>query len=195
MSKIDVNKVTNTLGDAIKLAANLSDSAKEKKEMSYITDDSNSTQTTNPNQQVQIHIGDQDKKKEEPVVIHEKPETHIHKEFPDERALTDKECELALAKAKMENDYKNRELEYRQYKEDLDRRDRLNNEALKRKDKEEQRAKNERKEKIAGIVCAILGVLTTAGIGYAIYSDCHNQRLGTSSPKIDIAINGEGNVE
>lgn len=195
MATVDVNKITNTLSDAVKLAANLSENAKEKKDMQHISDDSNNNQS-NPNQQVQIHIGEQDsKKKEEPVVIHEKPETHIHKEFPDDRALSDKECDLALAKAKMENDYKNKELEYKQYRAEQERRDRIAREELERKDREERRIKEEKKAKIRGIIGAVLGVLGAAGLGYCIYSDARSNKSGTIMPATNIAINSEGTVE
>lgn len=195
MATVDVNKITNTLSDAVKLAANLSENAKEKKDMQHISDDSNNNQS-NPNQQVQIHIGEQDsKKKEEPVVIHEKPETHIHKEFPDDRALSDKECDLALAKAKMENDYKNKELEYRQYRAEQERRDRIAKEELERKDREERRIREEKKAKIRGIIGAVLGVLGAAGLGYCIYSDARANKSNMIMPSTNIAINSEGTVE
>ena len=195
MATVDVNKITNTLSDAVKLAANLSENVKEKKDMQHISDDSNNNQS-NPNQQVQIHIGEQDsKKKEEPVVIHEKPETHIHKEFPDDRALSDKECDLALAKAKMENDYKNKELEYRQYRAEQERRDRIAKEELERKDREERRIREEKKAKIRGIIGAVLGVLGAAGLGYCIYSDARSNKSGAIMPATNIAINSEGTVE
>ena len=195
MAAIDMNKVMDTLSDATKLAANLSENVKEKKDMQHISDDSNNS-VQNPNQQVQIHIGDPEgKKKEEPVVIHEKPETHIHKEFPDERALTADECDLALKKAQMENDLKVREMEYRRQKEEMDRRDRLFREEQERKDREESRIRNDKKNKIRGIVGVVLGALGLAGLGYAIYADSRDQRNIQLAPPQVPSISAEGKVE
>lgn len=191
MATIDMNKVMDTLSDATKLAANLS----EKKDSQRISDDSNSA-VQNPNQQVQIHIGDQEgKKKEEPVIIHEKPETHIHKEFPDERALTPDECSLSLQKAKMEHEFKLREMEYRRQKEEIERRDRLAKEEQDRKDREERRIRNEKRNKIRGAVAAVLGVLAAAGLGYALYSDSHMPRQYRLDSTENPTIPAEGTVQ
>ena len=195
MAAIDVNKVMNTLSDATKLAANLSESAKEKKDMPHVSDDSNNS-VQNPNQQVQIHIGDPEgKKKEEPVVIHEKLETHIHKEFPDDRALTADECSLSLKKAEMEHDFKLREMEMQRQREELDRRDRLAREEQERKDKEEARVRNEKKSKVRTAIAAVLAVISAVGIGYGIYADNRDQKRMQTDYAQTPTIPAEGNVE
>lgn len=193
-------KFSETLGDAMRLSANLSELVKGRNDdilRPRNSDDSN-TAASNPNQQVQIHIGDpENKKKEEPVVIHEKPETHIHKEFPDERALSDKECELALAKAKMEQEYKIREMEYNQYKYDQERQDRLAREAQKRKDDEEKRIKNEKKAKVRRIIGAVVAIFGAGYLGYSVYRDHRNNgtvQMDTTQTAPN-PISAEGTVE
>lgn len=192
---ISVEKITETLGDAVKLAATLSEATKKDSNMQRLSDDSNNNQS-NPNQQVQIHIGEQernkDKEKEKPIIIHEKPETHIHKDFPDDRPLSDKECDLALEKAKMDNALKNKELEYKQYREEQERRDRRLREEVERKEKEAQRVKNEKKAKVRGIIASALGIIGAIGVGYSIYRD--NRNKGTDMANSTV-INGEGKVE
>lgn len=192
---VDVSKLTNTFSDAVKLAANLTEAAKERKNMESISDNSNNS-TQNPNQQVQIHIGDQEKDKK-PVVIHEKPETHIHKDFPEGRSLTDKECELALAKAKMENERKLLEMDYQKAKYEQERRDRLLKEAQEREDKEKRRIKNEKRAKVRNVIAAIVGVLGAVGIGYSIYADNrdYRNRMANSQTSEAPVISGEGSVE
>lgn len=185
-SKINVNGVVDTLGDALKLAANLSESAKDYKP----NDNSNSAQT-NPNQTVQIQMTPAPAKEEEkkPMVIREKPVTHIHKEFPDNRALTDAECNLALEKAKMENDIKRREMEYRQMMDEITRRDRLAKEEQERKDREERRIRNEKRSKRRAIVAGIFGAVIAGLTGYSMYKD-YKAMNGSCN-----FVKGEGDVK
>lgn len=185
-TKVNVNSVVDTLGDALKLATNLTDIKKEGTRMS---DDSNNT-VANPNQTVQIQLANNDEKKTppKPVIIREKPETHIHKDFPDERALTDKECELALAKAKMDNEYKMKKLEYEQYESDLWHKERAIKEAQERKDRLEREAKIEKRNKVRNIVWGIIGAVSTGLIGYGIYSDYKANQMNAP-------IKGDGSVK
>ena len=203
MESTNVQKFTETLGDAVKLAANLSEVTKKENKMQHISDDSNNNQS-NPNQTVQIQIADQNTKDIPPKIIHHKPETHVHKEFPDNRALTDKECELSLEKAKMENTLKMKEMEFNSYRADQDRRDRLAREELDRKEKEARRLKEERKWKIKAIVGGIFGVVSAALVGYGIFTDYNSKRNlvqntqvfeKTTAAPVNPVIPGEGKVD
>ena len=192
---INMGKITETLGDAVKLAANLSEATK-KDPMRNISDNSNNTQS-NPNQTVQIQISDKEKETadKKPVIIREKPETHIHHDFPEGRALTDKECELSLKKAEMENRLKEKEMEYQSYREDQERHDRLIHEEQERKEREERRIRNEKRAKVRGIVVACLAALGIGVIGYSVYKDSKN---GGGNATIHFSTNpvqGEGKVE
>lgn len=177
-------KITETLGDAVKLAANLTEAKKDKKDEDICT-----TQQSNPNQTVQIQMTHPEKtEKKEPVIIHEKPETHIHKEFPDERALTDAECDLALKKAQMEYELKLKQMEHDNYIFEEDRVDRIKREALDRKEREEKRIRNEKKAKVRTIVGGIFAALGIGAIGYAMYTDYRDHK----QPSV---ISAEGKVE
>ena len=180
-SKINVNGVVDTLGDALKLAANLSEAKKD-------TDNSSGSQS-NPNQTVQIQMAPAKEEENKPKVIREKPVTHIHKEFPDNRALTDAECNLALEKAKMENVMKRREMEYRQYTDDITRRDRLAKEEQERKDREERRIRNEKRSKRRAIVAGIFGAVIAGLTGYSMYKDYKTMNGSCNFVK------GEGDVK
>ena len=197
MANMDMSKFSDTLGDAMKLAANLSEATKKENKMDHITDNSTTQTQTNPNQTVQIQIADpnQPKPEKKPVIIREKPETHIHKEFPDDRALTDKECELALAKAKMNHELEIMRMDKKAYADELNRRDRLEREARELKEREERRKKQEKRQKIGAIIAGIFGVAAAAAVGYGIYSDNRNQRAGMANATTTPPIPGEGNVE
>ncbi len=194
-NNINVNTIAETLGDAVKLAANLTESAKNVTKLPP-SDNSNNTQS-NPNQTVQIQIADPSKK-EEPkhTVVYKKPETHIHKDFPDNRALTDAECQLALKKAEMEWDLKMKQQEYDRERQDAERRDRLAREAQDRKIAEEKRIKEEKKAKIRGIVGGIFAALGVGLVGYSMYADHMDRKNGIANKsKLNVTISGEGKVE
>lgn len=191
----NMQKITETLGDAMKLAANLSEATKNTKPV--VPDNSNNS---NPNQTVQIQIADpgkHEKEKEPPKVIHQKPVTHIHKDFPDSRALTDKECELALQKAKMANELEQQRMQYRQYQDELDRRERKEREEYERKQAEERRIRNEKKARIRGIIGACLAALGVGVVGYSVYTDNRDRRrmACAGGPNGQSTIKVEGTVE
>lgn len=176
MEKIDMNGVVNTLGSAVKLAANLSEKKPE------VTDSSNNT-VTNPNQTVQIQIKDEKKEEPKPMIIHDKQETHIHKEFPEERALTDSECALAKERLRVQEQKDIREFEFKKYKYDLDRKDM---EALQNRVQqyyEKQEAKNEKRRKVRIILGGIFAALGATAIGYSIYADNRNAKMNTTQSK------------
>lgn len=200
MAAMDLSKMMDTFGDTMKVAANLTDVVKKDTPKTSDENNSKASNTSNPNQTVQIQIADEGRKKDEPVVIHEKPETHIHKDFPDNRALTDKECELALQKAKMENELKTRQMELNSYREEIERKDRLAREAQERKDAEERRIRNEKKGKVHMIFGGIVAALGAGLIGYSIWSD--SKKPAGSGTKLNITagsgsgvIHTEGSVE
>lgn len=205
MEKINVNG--EALGNALKLAANLSDVVKMKPNVE--PDNSNNANTQqNPNQTVQIKIGDSEKPKTvgnrcyiPAKVVRKQPETHIHKDFPDNRALTEAECNLALEKAKMENALKIQQMEYRKFMDEICRKDRLAKEEQERKDREERRKKNEKKAKVKAIIGGIFAVLGAGALGYAIWSDSKKGSCNCGTPKLTITatpmnpIHAEGDVE
>ena len=153
---MDIN--TNMISDGLKTMANVTDLLTKKKEEGGDISNSQPHQ-----QQVQVVVGDQEKKDPKPMILREKHETHIHKEFPDNRAMTDAECELALKKAQMEHELKLKEMEYQREKDERDRRDRIERE-------ERERQQQKENEKFAGKVLKWgLGVIAALGLGYGGY--------------------------
>lgn len=165
----NMGKVMDALCDVTKLATNLTEAGKEKK-MVHNSDDSNNNES-NPNQNVQIHIGDTPKagSEKKAYIIKEKPV--IHKEFPDNRALTDEECKVALEKARMEQELKYREMDFQRQRMEIERQDRLHQEEYIRKQDEQKQAQLEKRRKIRNIVGTVLGCLGIGCIGYGMYTD------------------------
>ena len=168
--KINVNGVVDTLGDALKLATNLTSS-----NLPHVSDESVTT-VNKPNQTVQIQVkGDNEPKEHKPVIIREKKETHIHKDFPETRTLSDKECELAMEKIRLENALKVQEMEYQKQREEQERRDRTAREAQARQDRIVSEAKQEKRNKIRAIITAVMVAIGGVGVGYKIYTDNKNK--------------------
>lgn len=185
--EMNMQKVMDTLGDSVKLAANLTEVTKMG---GLIPSDNSNNNESNPSQTVQIQIADKDPSEKKPTILREKHETHIHKEFPDNRSLTDAECDLALKKATMENELKKMEMEAKMKREELERADRLAKEERERKEKEERRIRNEKKSKVRSIIAACIAALGTVAVGYAIHRDNKNSANSFNTP-----IKGEGKVE
>lgn len=195
----NVQKMAETFGDAIKLAANLS--GVKRPEADRYSDDSNrAAQQSNPQQTVQIQLPESDKKPQMaiPTIIHDKAETHIHNEFPNDRALTDKECELSLEKAKLQHSLEVQRFEYRKFQDEVLRKDRLAREAQERKDKEEKILREEKKAKRRTIIGSIFAALGVGLVGYSMYQDHKNnqtQHMNQVPQTPHIPLQGEGTVE
>ena len=153
------------VGDALKMAANVTDILAEKRKDDKVMDNRGDI-CENVNQQpqhqvVQVQVGDPEGKKK-PQVVKKTMETHIHKEFPDNRALTDAECDLALRKAQMEHELKLRELDLNMQREEIARKDRLEREERERKEEAKRQEEDEKSFKkamkwILGIGGACIG--------------------------------------
>ena len=157
-----VDKVLDLAGNGIKLAANISEKKPEPKPKS----DANSNASTG-NQNV--HITMDTGKKREPKPI----EKHIH-EFPDNRPLTNEECELALKKAQMDFDLKKSEQSYYQKANDREWQHQM-----------EVEKKNEKRRKIRNIIAGVLGVFGAGAIGYSIWTDIRDHKGGpVAAPQI-----------
>lgn len=157
MENKTLEKVLDMAGSATKLAANLSEAKKEPKPQPYNQTDDNSNKATTGSQTVVVSM---EGKKKEPKPI----EKHIH-EFPESRALTEQECELALKRAQMEYELKKSEQAYFQQACDRDWRHQL-----------EVEKKNERKGKIRGVIACLLAAIGVGGVGYSIYADYRDHK-------------------
>lgn len=153
-----LEKTMDIAGSAIKLAANLSEAKKEppKPQPFHQTDD-NSNKASTGSQTVVVSM---DGKKKEPKPV----EKHIH-EFPEQRALTIEECDLALKKAQMDYELKKSEQIFSQKFQERDWQHKM-----------EQEKKNEKKGKIRRIIGSILVALGAGAIGYSIYADYRDNK-------------------
>ena len=151
-------------GNAMKLAANLTEPKKETpKEPKYIPEDQSNKATTG-SQTVVVSM-DGKKKEQKPV------EKHIHT-FPENRPLTTEECELDLKKAQMDFELAKTKEAY--FQKQCDR----NWEHMMEVEK-----KNERKGKIRRIIGGILVALGVGTVGYSIYTDYRDHKGQAVAPK------------
>ena len=157
----NLDKILDTMSSVTKLAANVTEkkSVPALKPLNHTSDDSNKATTGSQSVNLVVDTG----KKKEPKPV----EKHIH-EFPDNRALTEQECELALKKAQMEYDIKREEQLWTMKVEDRNWQHKI-----------EQEKKYEKSKKRAGILAAIFAALGVGCIGYGVYRDFkHGQNSG-----------------
>lgn len=180
MENKTIEKVINMADSGMKLAANLSEAKKEK--VIPVGDSDNSNNASTGSQNIQIHMDAGKKKDPKPV------EKHIH-EFPDNRPMTEAECELALKRAQMDYELKKSEQVYSQKAYDREWQHKL-----------EVEKKNEKKGKIRRVVGSILVAIGAGAIGYGIYADYRDHKNQTAAPtpvpETDSStITGEGDVK
>lgn len=171
----------NTLG---KIAANVTNPNKSQQQNAPKPEKSNTNQPHT--QTVEVKVGDPDRK-DKPVVVHEKKETHVHRTYPEGRNLTKDECEVEKIRiaASQENAREERaynlEMEERARKE---RRERLEYERQQDDRRREERKKSRRNARILGYT--LLGI-SVVGIGYCIYTDYRASRTpGLPVPEQEI---------
>lgn len=164
MENTTLEKVLDVAGSAAKVAANLSEKKEQPKSIP-VGDSDNSNNASTGSQNIQIHMDSGKKKEPKPV------EKHIH-EFPDNRPMTDAECDLALKKAQMDYDLKKNEQAY--YQRSCDREWQHQLEVEKR---------NERKNKIRRVIGGILVTIGISGLGYSIYADYRDHKNQSPAPK------------
>ena len=158
MENKTLEKTMDLAGSAMKLAANLSEKKDKPTPKAIPVADDNSNKAATGSQTVVVSM---DGKKKDPKPV----EKHIH-EFPENRALTSEECELALKKAQMEYELKKSEQEYAI---------KINEREWKHKMELEE--KNERKGKIRRVIGGVLIALGIGGIGYSCYADYRDHKL------------------
>jgi len=158
MENKTLEKTLDMAGSAMKLAANLSEKKETPKPTPLHQTDDNSNKATTGTQSVNVMVDSGKKREPKPV------EKHIH-EFPEARALTSEECELALKKAQMEYELKKSS---QQHDIQMDK--------VKWQHQLEQEKKNERKTKIRRILGGILVACGIGTVGYSIYTDYRNSK-------------------
>ena len=165
MENKTLEKTMDLAGSVAKIAANLSEKKEQPKVIPPIAGDSdNSNKASTGSQNIQIHMGSEKDKDAELV------EKHVH-EFPENRALTTDECDLALKKAQMAYDIQKRAQDQVNKAMDREWQHRL-----------EKEKKNERKGKIRRIFGGILVALGVSAIGYSVYADYRDHKGQAVAP-------------
>lgn len=175
-----LEKTLDMAANVSKIAANLSEVKKEPpKPRPFHQTDDNSNKATTGSQSVNVIVDKGPKKEPKPV------EKHIHT-FPENRALTSEECELAYKKAQMDYDLKLNEhkfqveMENRKWQHDL-----------------ELERKNDRKAKIRGIFACILAAVGIGSVGYSVWADYRDHK-NPGNPKTlpeTAPVKAEGDVK
>lgn len=178
MENKTLEKTLDMAGSVAKIAANLSETKKDATPRPFSQTDDNSNKASTGSQTVVVSM---DGKKKEPKPV----EKHIH-EFPEARALTEQECDLALKKATMEYNLKKSEQDHTQYMDDRKWRYQL-----------EQDRKNEKKRRVRNVIAGVLSVICIGGVGYSIYTDYRDHKNVGETPKLPAAepIKASGKVK
>jgi len=189
MNNMDIQKGIETLANLSKLAANVTDAKSAAKQTTEPKQDISSQPHT---QTVEVKVGSEQDKK--PTVIREKPETHVHNYFPENRELSERECQVREMQLKFEAEEKDkaREFELKKFELELKERERL--EARADRFREEQKEENKKFWKRF-----LIGVGAVAGIGvgcacidrYTSSWSSSSSRLGISAPtQVNIPVEG-----
>ena len=210
MSENVVSKGLETLANVTKLAANVTNPAnKQPKKEDRRQDNRDNRSIQNPhNQTVEVKVGQENPK---PQIIEQKPEIHIHRHFPDNRALTLDECKIEEMRLKLEFEEKDKERQYKLLirKQDVERLKEI--EADAKKERQERERKAARKRKIRYIIGGIAGVGLVGLTAYCWYTDSRRPEAGRNNMQLrietgscvdrdastipDNAVQGEGKVE
>lgn len=166
---------TEFVGKCIDMASNVSKLASTvatKKETKQMEKQDELGMVQPHNQTVEVKVGNPEEAKK-PVILKEKTETHIHKVFPDNRELTEKECELEKVRLQNEHDLKMKELEFKIKTEENNRLDRKEREDYARREHEKRQ---ERERKFSRRLGIGVGIGAVALLGLAVYDICTDPR-------------------
>ena len=206
---IDVNsniiqKGLETIANATKVAANVTEGNKKAKENKGQHQENRPNNNTNQphNQTVEVKVGQEHWPLPAPQIIEKKPETHIHKVFPDNRPLTPEECKLEELRIKLEQQNKEEDRKYRMMVEERAYRDRKEQLEYERKEREEEKKQMAKRRKVRYIIGGSIGVTLLGLIAADWYSSDRNSQVGRNSvqslpasTESNVNIQAEGSVE
>jgi hypothetical protein len=177
----------NTMG---KVAANLTENKKQSAPQNN-PPKQDKTNTNQPHTQtVEVKVGDPDRK-EKPVVVHEKNETHVHKAYPDGRALSKDECEVEKIRINTAHENNKEEREYQLTLERERRAERREREEYERGERERRLAEKKKSDRRFWTIFGIFAAASMVGIGYCLYTDYRTSRaagLPVPEPKISVSV-------
>lgn len=185
-----IQKSLETVANVTKMAANLSESKKNDQKRENRSEYRGGNTTQQPHTQtVEVKVGG-DTGNQKPQVIEKRPETHIHKHFPDNRALTEDECKLEKFRIEMEYAEKDKERQHIILMADKSFQQQLEKERKDRAEREKDRAKKRKYWWFAG------GLAAVATIGLICLDNYTSNRgtksLGSGSGPV---LEAEGTVE
>ena len=194
---LDSNAVNNgiqMMKNVTQVAANLTKEHKPPQEKPK-------QETTNQphTQTVEVKVGDQGNTPK-PIIVKEKPETHVHKYFPDNRELSDRECDVREMELKQDHEYKMAELHFRMDMEAQARADRKEREARAEKERERRRERDRRAMRNICIGVGAVCVVAAGVAAYNLYTDSRGvggRRLFIPAPAQDkvTPVPAEGEVK
>lgn len=161
-----INDLAQTTKNVTQIAANLTKQHQEKPQEKPKPDNFNQPHT----QTVEVKVGEQGQT-QKPVIIKEKPETHVHKVFPDNRELSERECTVRELELKQDHEYRMKELDHRIYQEELARKERKEREERYEKDRERRRERDRKTARKVGIVVGAACVVAAGVTAYCFYTD------------------------
>ena len=158
-----MEKTLDTLSNASKIAANLTEKKEPPKVNMDQRDDSNNASTGSQSVNIVVDHG----KKKEPKPV----EKHIH-EFPDNRPMTDAECELALKRAQMDYELRKSQQEHEHKMDNQNWQHKL-----------EQEKKFEKRRKITNVVFGVVATAIFGAIGWGFWRDYQDQKAADAAAK------------
>lgn len=188
-----IGKTLDTLTNITKTAANVTNPEKKKSEKrQYKEGDTNNQQHQ---QTVEVKVGNTADPLLRPMVIKEKPETHIHKHFPDNRPLTKEECELEGVRIQLEYEDKTAERNFKREMELRAQEERKEREAYEREERRKKEEERRKQRKIRNAVAGAVGIGFLGALGYCLYSDYRASRNTVYRLPETSTIKAEGEVK
>lgn len=164
---------TEFVGKCLDMANNVSKLANtvaNKKETKQMEKQEEQAMSNPHNQTVEVKVGNPDEAKK-PIIVKEKTEQHIHKVFPDNRELTENECEIEKLRLENEHELKMKELEFRIQQEEENRRERREREEYARRERERRQESDKKFFRRMGIGIGVGAVALVGLAAYDIYTD------------------------
>lgn len=173
MANNGLEKTIEAISNVTKLAVNVTDPNKNKPEKKEYR----SNQTSQPhNQTVEVKVGEGIQQVPQPTIIEKKAETHIHKDFPDNRPLTDEECKVKTHIADLEDADKEKERAFKMKVLEMELAERKEQAEYERAEAERRREEARKAGKRALIIGGIFGGIALGIIGYDIYTSSRSSK-------------------
>ena len=188
---MDSNSIMKTLdlvNNVSKLAANVTEKKAEKPTEKTVYREGAKTQTNQPhNQTVEIKVGDPDAKP-----VEEKHETHVHQTFPENRELSERECEIEKLRLTQEHEREMARIRFEIESAEYERKRREYEDERREKERAERREEDKKWSKRALIAACIFGGVCIGGAGYEAWRDYKNGQKRENYVRISYNPSGNG---